>query len=144
MRVQVVAHQDDLRAPGVASFQQAGELDGPIRLRTPCPCRRLPPTGQRLAEQEDRGRARPFVFVVDTAGPLLGGGHRRARFLDQLHRLLIPAHDRASRVVWSRIQVEDLFHVRHELGIGLRRDHPVLDLPLRHSFFLACVGWSRG
>ena len=28
--------------------------------------------------------------------------------------------------------VQDLFHARHELGIGLRRDHPVLDFPPGH------------
>ena len=41
---------------------------------------------QRLAEQEDRGRAGPFVLVVDTPGTVLRGRHRRAGFLDQLHR----------------------------------------------------------
>ena len=41
-------------------------------------------------------------------------------------------------------QIQDLFHVRHELGIGLRRDHPVLDFPLVIPFFLASAGWFRG
>ena len=127
MRVEVVAHQGDPRAVGVASFQQPGDLHRPVRLRTPGPRRRLPPTRQRLAEQEDRGRAGPFVLVVDAARARLRGRHRRARFLDQLHRLLIHAHDRTIRVVGSLIQIQDLFHVRHELGISLRRDHPEWD-----------------
>ena len=65
--------------------------------------------------------------------PLRGGVHP-----------IIHAHDRASRVVRLRIDVEDLFHVRHVFGIGLRRDHPVLDLPLRHFVFFSMrrmVSW---
>ena len=64
------------------------------------------------------------------------------------------AHDRgarryedlppAVRIVGSVIQIQDLFQVRHELGIGLRRDHPVLDFFARSSrFFSVCrmVSW---
>ena len=144
VRVEVVAHQGDLRAVGVASFQQAGDLQRPVHLHTPGPGRRLPPTRQRLAEQEDCGRAGPFVLVVDTPGTVLRGRHRRAGFLDQLHRLLVHAHDGTIRIVGFLIQIQDLFHVRHELGIGLRRDHPVLDPPLGRPVFLASAGWFRG
>ena len=126
VRVEVVAHQGDLLAVGVASFQQAGDLQRPVHLRTPRPNRRLPPTRQRFAEQEDRGRAGPFVLVVDTPRTVLRGRHRRAGFLDQPHRLLVHAHDGTLRIVGFLIQVQDLFHARHELGIGLRRDHPVV------------------
>ena len=144
VRVEVVAHQGDLLAFGVASFQQAGDLQRPVHLRAPGPGRRLPPTRQRFAEQEDRGRAGPFVLVVDTPGTLLRGRHRRAGFLDQLHRLRVHAHDGTIRIVGFLIQIQDLFHVRHELGIGLRRDHPVLDFPLRHAVFFSVrrmVSW---
>ena len=137
VRVEVVAHQGDLRAVGVAPLQQRGDLQRPVRLRTPGPGRRLTPTRQRLAEQEDRGRTGPFVFVVDAARPLRRGGQRRAHFLDQLHRLLVHAHDGTIRVVRFLIQIQDLFHVRHELGIGLRRDHPILDFPLRQLVFFS-------
>ena len=137
VRVEVVAHQGDLRAVGVAPLQQRGDLQRPVRLRTPGPGRRLTPTRQRLAEQEDRGRTGPFVFVVDAARPLRRGGQRRAHFLDQLHRLLVHAHDGTIRIVRFLIQIQDLFHVRHELGIGLRRDHPILDFPLRQLVFFS-------
>ena len=144
VRVEVVAHQGDLRAVGVASVQEAGDLQRPVHLRTPGPGGRLPPTRQRLAEQEDRGRAGPFVLVVDTPGTVLRGRHRRAGFLDQLHRLLVHAHDGTIRIVGFLIQIQDLFHVRHELGIGLRRDHPVLDFPPGHPVFFSVrrmVSW---
>ena len=51
------------------------------------------------------------ALVVDAARARLRGRHRRARFLDQLHRLLIHAHDRTIRVVGSLIQIQDLFHL---------------------------------
>ena len=85
-----------------------------------------------------------FVLVVDPPGPLPGGGNRRARLLDQLHRLLVHAHDGAGRVVRLRVDVEDLLHLRHELGVGFRRNHPVLDLPPGHPVFLSVrrmVSW---
>ena len=144
VRVEVVAHQGDLLAVGVASFQQAGDLQRPVHLPAPGPGRRLPPTRQRFAEQEDRGRAGPFVLVVDTPGTLLRGRHRRTGFPDQLHRLLVHAHDGTIRIVGFLIQVQDLFHVRRELGIGLWRDHPILDFPPRHAVFLSVrrmVSW---
>ena len=87
--------------------------------------------------------ARSYL-VVDTLGTLLRGRHRRTGFLDQLDRLLVHAHDGTSRVVQLRIDVEDLFHVCHELGISLRRDHPVRKLPLRHPVFFSVrriVSW---
>ena len=79
-----------------------------------------------------------------TPGTVLRGRHRRAGFLDQLHRLLVHAHDGTIRIVGFLIQIQDLFHVRHELGIGLRRDHPVLDFPLGHPVFFSVrrmVSW---
>ena len=54
------------------------------------------------------------------------------------------AHDGTIRIVGFLIQIQDLFHVRHELGIGLRRDHPVLDFPLGHPVFFSVrrmVSW---
>ena len=51
VRVEVVAHQGDLLAFGVASFQQAGDLQRPVHLRAPGPGRRLPPTRQRFATE---------------------------------------------------------------------------------------------
>ena len=144
VRIEVVAHQGDPRAVGVAAFQQTGDLHRPVRLRAPGAGRRLPPTRQRLAEQEDRGRAGPLVLVVHAARSRGGRGHRRSRFLDQLHRLLVHADNGTIRVVGLLIPVQDLLHVRHELRIGLRRDHPVLDFPLGHPVFfsvLRMVSW---
>ena len=53
----------------------------------------------------------------------------------KLHRLLVHAHDGTIRIVGFLIQVQDLFHARHELGIGLRRDHSVLDFPPGYPVF---------
>ena len=65
--------------------------------------------------------------------PLRGGVHP-----------IIHAHDGTIRVVGLLIQIQNLLHVRHELGISLRRDHPVLDLPPGHLVFFSVrriVSW---
>ena len=48
------------------------------------------------------------------------------------------------RVVRPGVHVQHFFHARREFGIGLRRDDPVLDLPLRHPVFFSVrrtVSW---
>ena len=68
----------------------------------------------------------------------------RPRFFHQLHRLFVHADHRTSRIVRLLVGFQDVFHVRDEFGVRLRRDHPVLDLPLRHAvFFSVCrtVSW---
>jgi hypothetical protein len=58
---------------------------------------------------------------------------RRARLADQLHRLLVHAHDRAGGVVGFLVGLQHFLHVRDELAIGVGRDHPVLDFPPGHA-----------
>src|SRR5205085_371170 len=43
--------------------------------------------------------------------------------------------DRHAAIVGLRVGVQHQFHVCHELAIGLRRNHPVLALPIRQSAF---------
>ncbi len=83
------------------------------------------------------------LIVLSTRG---GGGivddRRWGKFECPL--TLIHAHDRASRIVRLRIGVQDLFHVRQELGIGLRRDHPILNFPPGHPTIISVrrmVSW---
>ena len=124
MRVEVVEHQDDLVAVGVAPCQQASDLASPVRFRPPLAGGRLPPARQGVAEQEDRRRAGPFVLVIHAPGTVLRRRDRRAGFLDQLHGLLVHARHRALRVKATLVGFQDLFHARREFGVGLGGGSP--------------------
>src|SRR5439155_10195616 len=63
--VEVVTHQEHLAAGSVAALQQSRHFDGPIALRFSFADGDLTPAGQRFGEQEDGGRPRSFVFVVN-------------------------------------------------------------------------------
>ena len=108
---------------------------GRVRLRAPRSRRRLAPARQRLGEQEDRRRAGALVFVVDAQRAVPGGGQRAPRLAHQLHRLLVHAQHRPSGVVGPRVGVQHPLHVRRELGVGLRRNHPVRDLASGDAVF---------
>src|SRR5665213_4574103 len=75
---------------------------------------------------------------------LAGGRERHARLLEQLDRLLVHADHRVPGIIWLSIGFQNLFHARNELAIGLRGNHPVVDLPLGHPVFLSVrrtVSW---
>ncbi len=80
-----------------------------------------------------------FVFVVDALGVLLGRGDRHAGLANQLHGLLVHAHHRAVGIVSFFVGLQHFLHVRNELAVRIGRDHPILDLSLRHTvFFSVC------
>ena len=66
-------------------------FDGPIDLRFPVSNRDLPPAGQWSREHKNGGRARSFVFVIDSLGVFGRARNGRAGFLQQLNRLLVHA-----------------------------------------------------
>ena len=69
-------------------------FDGPIALRFSCADGDLTPAGQRFGAQEDGGRPRSFVCVVNPL-PVCGrGSNGHARFFQSLHRLFVHAEDR--------------------------------------------------
>src|SRR6266567_373011 len=75
---------------------------------------------------------------------LLRRGDRHPSFLEQLHRLFVHTQHGMLRIVRCRISFEHFFHARHELGVLLRRNHPVLDLAFGHAVFfsvLRTVSW---
>ena len=75
---------------------------------------------------------------------LFGAGDRLARFLQQLNRLLVHAQHGIPRIVGPGVDVQHFLHARGELGVGLGRDDPILDLPVRHPVFFSVrrtVSW---
>jgi hypothetical protein len=70
---------------------------------------------------------------------VLRGRDRSTDLLRELYRLLVHANDRDPVVIRFFVDSENLFHTSDELGVGFRRDHPVLDLSTRQTVFLSVV-----
>ena len=137
VRVEVVADHNDLGARCVTALEQPGDLLCPIAFRAPWAGRGLAPSRQRLAEHEHRRRTGTFVFVVDPARAIPGGGHRRTGLPDQLYRLFVHAEHRTIAIQGPSVGLEHLFHMRRKFGVSVRRDHPVGDLALAHPVFFS-------
>lgn len=76
---------------------------------------------------------------------MLGRGlYRCAGLVLQLHRLLVHAQHRVLLVVQPGIGFRDPFHGRCELGVGFRRDDPVLELAPANAVLLAFARRFRG
>ena len=125
-------------APRVASVLPTGRRPpAPSPPSYAGPGRCLPPTRQRLEQRP----CRPVRRARDTPGTVLRGRHRRAGFLDA--PAARPCTRGTIRIVGFLIQIQDLFHVRHELGIGLRRVTQYWIFRWVIPFFLASAGWFR-
>lgn len=143
VRVQIVADERDSFAGGIARIQQAGNLVGPIHFGPPLTGSRLSEPRQGFGKHEDARRAVAFVLVVNAFAVFLRRCNRRSSLLKQLDGLFVHAQHGMFRVVGFGVGFEHLFHASHELGVLLGRNHPVLDLPLRHAVFLMSCGLSH-
>src|ERR1700744_1092863 len=96
----------------------------------------VPPAFQRGEQHEQVGSAVTLVLVI-VPGWLAGLCRERcAGFLDELLRGLVQADHRAGRIMRALIDFQYVFHVGHESGVGVRRDHPLfLQVGLECVFF---------
>jgi len=78
-------------------------------------------------DEEVRGRV-AAILVVETLDATRFGRDGCPSFADELAGRLIEAHDRPSWVQGLGVQVEDVLHAGHELGVHCR-DAPHLALP---------------
>lgn len=76
--------------------------------------------------------------------PLLRRRDGRASFLQQWHRLLIHEQRGTRRISGGFVGLPHVFPAGGELGLGLRRNHPVLELTVGQAVFLTCDARSRG
>ena len=123
--VEVVLHEDDffgLREVGVGHlFEDAGVIDG----GAPLGDLDMPPAFEWREQHEQVGRAVAPVFVVKARRPARTHRRRHARFGDKLPAGLVETNQRAGRVVRAPVDLQHIFHRRHEGGIGLGRDDPL-------------------
>ena len=98
--------------------------------------REVSPTFERREHHEQVGDAVARVLVIETSWAPRSHRHRQAGLGDQLLRGLVETHQGTIRIVWPRIDAEDVFHGGDECGISLRRDDPLpLAMGLESVFF---------
>ena len=88
----------------------------------------MSPRAVHVHEHENVRRAVAHVLVVDPVGLPGLGPNRDTRFTDQLPRCFIEADNRPPRIRRLGVEIEDVFHARHVLGVD-RRNAPHLRLP---------------
>src|SRR6266849_1437926 len=64
-------------------------------------------------------------------------GHGNARLLEQLHGLLVHAHNRETPLIRLGIRLQHFFHVGDKFAVRLGWNHPILNLALTHAVFLS-------
>ena len=117
MGIEVVAHQANFRCIGIGFFQQPVNFLGPIYFCTAFTGMGVHPPGQWLAKHKNRTSAITHILVVLFAR--FPGGHRErlAYFVQQLIRFLIHTNQRTSGIIGLAVQIQNIFHSRHECRI---------------------------
>ena len=134
--VEVVHHQRDSGGVGILPgdvFQETG----PVGLGPALGDLGQTPPGQRFGRHEHVAGAAASVLVVFADLPSRGRRDGRPCLGDQLPRRLVHAHHREARVVRTPIDVEHPLHVRREVGVALRRNHPADAAPRFESVFFS-------
>jgi hypothetical protein len=123
MRIEIIAHQGPLAGLGITVIKQVLDLVRPVDRGAVFRYVDCPLPRQGLGEQKDVGHPDAFVFIITLWLPMLGWqGH--ARFLNQLHGLFIHIDQRVLWIIGALIEIQDIFHVGHKVGIVLWGHHP--------------------
>jgi len=126
MGVEIIAHQDHLVGIRITVIQQVLNLMRPVDSSAVFRDIDRPPPRQGFGEQKHVGRPNPFVFVIVPQWLARLGWQGRARFLNQLHRLFIHVDQRVPWIIGTLIEIQDILHVGHKVGIVLWGNHPAL------------------
>src|SRR5215212_7514711 len=95
--------------------------------------------------QEHVGHTPSLILKVDTLWLARLAGKRLSHLGQQLAGSLVEAHYGSLRIVGLFVEVQDLFHPPHELGVVLGWDHPLLDQVRLEFVFLSVlrtVSWE--
>ena len=136
---QIVADHNHFLTSSVAGFRQRAHFDGPIAFRTTCSDTNLLPASHGSREHEHVCESRVFVFVVDSLRMVLCSRDRLSGFCNQLSRLIVNAKRRHLRVIRLRTNIQHVVPVRREIGIRLRRNGPISNIPLSAILFFFSV-----
>ena len=126
MRIEIVAHQEHLVGLGITVLKQVLDLVRPVDRGAVFRYVDRTPSRQGLGAQKHVGRPDAFIFIIITLWLARLGWQGRARFLNQLHRLFIHVDQRVSWLIRALIEIQDILHVGHKVGIVLGGKHPTL------------------
>ena len=127
--VEVVADQNNALRIAVARIRQPLDEVSEVLACASLGDLDAAPAGKRFEGDEDLGRSVTHVFAVGLPRRARSQGKGLTDFADQLLAKLVHADHGPGRVVGSSVRVQDIFHVRHEGGVCLRRNHPLLPEP---------------
>jgi hypothetical protein len=89
--------------------------------------------------QQHVGCTPPLILVVDTLWLARLGAKRLSNLGQQLAGPLVEAHYWSVRIVGLFVEVQELFHPPHKLGVVLGWDHPLLDQVRLEFVFLSVL-----
>src|SRR4030042_1278995 len=139
MGVQIVQDQTHLEGVGIVHVQDLAQTESPVNHRAPLAHEYLPPTAQRLNEQNLTAHPFPFVLMVITHGLPLFRGQGHAGFCNQLLAGFVHAQHRILRIVGFPIQLQHVLHPADKFRVGFWRNAPRLLQPgLQTVFFSTC------
>src|SRR5262249_14149474 len=127
--VQLVHHQHDALRVGIVRVDQLLDAVRPVDPRALRTHAHGTPAAQGLADHEHIDHTSALVLRI-VAGPPPGRQRQRPAHVGQhLPAGLIEADLRAARVVRAGVHVQHVRHMPDELGVGGRRDAPLLLQP---------------
>src|SRR5512135_1191119 len=129
VRVQVVHHQHHFLRLLVHLLDQPTHHLGEVHRRPTLGHLHRPPTEQRFADHEQVGRPVAGILVVEPLRLARLGRDRLGHLADQLLARLVEADQGALLVVGPVVDFQHVLHRADELGVGLRRDAPLLPQP---------------
>ena len=118
MRAEIVPHQNDLARPREIPVRPIPKDRRVIGGGMPIGHLDVPPTLQRSEQHEDIGGAVALILVIDACWSAALHRHCHTGFPDQLLRGLIKTNQKPVRIPRPRLNLQTLFHRRHERRVG--------------------------
>jgi hypothetical protein len=136
MRVEVVHHQHDPLGLGVLPIDQIVDEPSPILTLSLLGHFKVAPARQGLEGEKQVGHSLAAVLVIFALDTTRTSTERLAFVLQQLFARLVHTDHRPLSIVWTLVDVQDVFHPIDELAVRLRGNAPtLLQMGLELVFF---------
>ena len=129
MGVQLILHDDDALGRWEVNVDQFAHALCPIGFSPTVSDLHMAPILQWRKEHERVGDSFAAILIIVPLGFAWFRRQGMARFTHQLLRALVEANQRESRIFWSFVNIQNVFHVVHKLSIRLRRNAPFFPEP---------------